>query len=390
MTRAHRVEHVRERLGVGEVEHVLAARRQRRPGHRAEHPLGVGAHDVGVEVDHLGLEPQAELHAEALDVVDEGAEPLGPDVGGDLPVAQAAVVVAATAEPAVVEHEPLDADRRRRVGQPPQVVEVGGEVDRLPGVEHERPRAGAGSRAGRAGGARASGSARRAPRSSARRRPAARCRSRRAPAAPRPAPSASPPPSTAACGPAPSGSRSTRCSWLPLHATCVAHTSPDRKPKPAVPATMSSVASWPVRPRRPVRSQVPSASGRRCGERSRHQRPVRSSTSSARAGSGSTARSAPTSSGVSSSEVLVSAARRRARRARRAGSAPPPRHPRRMPSRAPPPSPSPREAGDPARGGAAAGPVRGVPGVPSQPSPEVGSTLSAHGTSSWFCATGRP
>ena len=76
-------------------------------------------------------------------MVDERAEAVGPDVGGDLPVAQAPVVVAATAEPAVVEHEPLDADRRGRVGEPPEVVEVGVEVDRLPGVEHERPRVGA-------------------------------------------------------------------------------------------------------------------------------------------------------------------------------------------------------------------------------------------------------
>ena len=61
------------------------------------------------------------------------------------------MVVAAAAEPAVVEDEALDADRGGGVGQPLQVLEVGGEVDRLPGVEHERARAGAVARAGPAG-----------------------------------------------------------------------------------------------------------------------------------------------------------------------------------------------------------------------------------------------
>ena len=53
---------------------------------------------------------------------------------------------------------------------------------------------------------------------------------------------------------------------------------------------MSRVASWPVRPCRPSRTWVPSSQGRRWGVRSRHQRPVRSSSSAARAGTGSAAR----------------------------------------------------------------------------------------------------
>ena len=240
---AHRAEHVRERLGVGEVEHVLAPRGQWPPPGGAEDPVGMRAHDVGVQVDHLGLEPQPELQAESLDMVDERVQAVGPHLGRDLPVAQATGVVPATAEPAVVEHEPLDADRCRRVGQPPEVVEVGVEVDRLPGVEHEGawPGAIAGSgplvaheRPGQA--VEPLGRVHEDDR-------AARCRSRPGASRSSPGASASPPPSTAACGPAPSGSRSTRCWWLPLHATCAAHTSPDRKPKPDVPATISSVAS---------------------------------------------------------------------------------------------------------------------------------------------------
>ena len=49
-------------------------------------------------------------------------------------------VVAPVAEPAVVEHEPLDAQLGRGVGQRLQAVEPVVEVDRLPRVEHDRPR----------------------------------------------------------------------------------------------------------------------------------------------------------------------------------------------------------------------------------------------------------
>jgi len=46
--------------------------------------------------------------------------------------------VPAPAEPAVVEHEPLDPDLRGHVRQLGQVGQVGLEVDRLPRVQHQR------------------------------------------------------------------------------------------------------------------------------------------------------------------------------------------------------------------------------------------------------------
>ena len=61
-------------------------------------------------------------------------------VGGDPPVAETGRVVAAPAEPAVVEHEALDADRRGTLGEPGELVEVVIEVDGLPRVQHDRPR----------------------------------------------------------------------------------------------------------------------------------------------------------------------------------------------------------------------------------------------------------
>ena len=105
---------------------------------RRHDPLRVRAGEVGVGVDHLGLEPQPELHAQLADAVDERVQAVGPDVGGDDPVAEARAVVAAGAEPAVVEHEALHADRGRAVGEVEQPVAVVVEVDGLPDVQRDR------------------------------------------------------------------------------------------------------------------------------------------------------------------------------------------------------------------------------------------------------------
>ena len=67
-----------------------------------------------------------------------GCRPCGPHVRVDHPVAQAAGVVAAAEEPAVVEHEALDAHRGGAVGEAREPVEVVVEVDGLPDVERQR------------------------------------------------------------------------------------------------------------------------------------------------------------------------------------------------------------------------------------------------------------
>ncbi len=102
----------------------------------------------------------------------------------------------------------------------------------------------------------------------------------------------------------PSARLSRYCSWLPLQPRCVAQTWPRRLAKPAVPAATSSEESWPVRPCRPVRTQVPCWTACRCGWFSRHQRPVRSSSSVASRGTGST--EASSSSWYSAVPLLVS------------------------------------------------------------------------------------
>ena len=121
-----------------QVEDLLLAPLRRHGGAPAQHPLGVAAGGLGVEVDHLRLDPQAELHAAAGHVVDQRAQALRPDGGVDRPVAEAGGVVAAAEEPAVVEDEALDPDRGGDVGELGDPVEGVVEVDRLPRVGDDR------------------------------------------------------------------------------------------------------------------------------------------------------------------------------------------------------------------------------------------------------------
>ena len=90
---------------------------------------------VGVLVDHLGFDPDPELHSELPHAVGQRAEALGPGHRIRRPVAEPGPIVATAAEPSVVEHvslhaEPCGAHRECVEGR-----EVVIEVHRLPHVE---------------------------------------------------------------------------------------------------------------------------------------------------------------------------------------------------------------------------------------------------------------
>jgi hypothetical protein len=133
-------EQVLRDLRVPDVEHLLVAPLPRAAPDRTEHPIRMGAGEVGVEVHHLRLDPEPDLHAELADDVEQRMESVGPHLLVDVPVPETGGVVAATTEPAIVEHESLDPDRRRGLGEAPQAIEVVIEVDGLPRVEHDRSR----------------------------------------------------------------------------------------------------------------------------------------------------------------------------------------------------------------------------------------------------------
>ncbi len=131
-------EEVVAHLGPGEVEHLLVTVHERLAVARREHPVGMGTVEVGVGVHHLGLEPQPELHPETTHVLRERPQALGPHLAVHLPVTEPRGVVAAVAEPSVVQHEELHAHPGRAVRDLAEPVHVVVEVDRLPDVEHDR------------------------------------------------------------------------------------------------------------------------------------------------------------------------------------------------------------------------------------------------------------
>src|SRR4051794_5505404 len=81
--------------------------------------------------------PRANRHAVSPPGPAQGSQPRPPPAGAPPPITETAAVVGAAERPAVVEHEPLDADRRSPVGELGQPVAIVLEVDGLPRVQHD-------------------------------------------------------------------------------------------------------------------------------------------------------------------------------------------------------------------------------------------------------------
>jgi hypothetical protein len=71
-------------------------------------PVGVTSRQVGIPVDHLGLEPQAKLHAELMHKGRQFLHAMRPLLDVHHPVSKARSVVGSSREPSVVEHEAFD------------------------------------------------------------------------------------------------------------------------------------------------------------------------------------------------------------------------------------------------------------------------------------------
>ena len=82
-----------------------------------EHPLGMLTREPRIGAHHFGLNPQPKLHTAHDNSVSERVQSGGPAILVDGPVAQGAPVVGAPREPAIVEHETLNAQVGRRVDE---------------------------------------------------------------------------------------------------------------------------------------------------------------------------------------------------------------------------------------------------------------------------------
>ena len=92
-----------------DVQHQLVAAPDRVAPGDLHSPVGVRAEEVGVLRHHLGLEPDAEFHAEVIDLPHELRQAALDLLLIDEPVAEAGIVVVALSEPAVVHDDHLDA-----------------------------------------------------------------------------------------------------------------------------------------------------------------------------------------------------------------------------------------------------------------------------------------
>ena len=91
-----------------EVQKVFVAGYRRGETRALDGPAGVSAVEVGVLAYGFGLDPEAELKAEAVDLLGESLEAVGQLFPIDFVITKRGMVVVPTLEPAIVEDEELD------------------------------------------------------------------------------------------------------------------------------------------------------------------------------------------------------------------------------------------------------------------------------------------
>ena len=125
---------------VGEVEHPLRALGIDFPARALDDPVGMVLGEFGLGIDHLRLDPDAELQAFGMGISGDVIDALGELADIDLPVAKGGVVAVAgvfVAEPAVVEHEHLEAHRGGVVNHAQERLCREGEIGAFPAVQED-------------------------------------------------------------------------------------------------------------------------------------------------------------------------------------------------------------------------------------------------------------
>ena len=121
----------------GQIQHQLIARQTGRAPRYLNRPVRVGTVKVGVRGDHLRLHPDAEFHAQLIDLSHQTFQTAGKLFLIDEPVSQGAVVVIAVSEPAVVHHQHLNAQFGRPRGNGQKLFGIEIEVGALPVVDED-------------------------------------------------------------------------------------------------------------------------------------------------------------------------------------------------------------------------------------------------------------
>jgi len=119
------VEDVIADVGTREVEDELIARFGAWAAGKIQRPVGMLAIEIGIGIHHFGLDPEAEIHFQLVDFVDQRFQTVGEFFFVDVPIAEAGVIGFALAEPAVVHDEAIDAETRRFFGE----CDLAGNID---------------------------------------------------------------------------------------------------------------------------------------------------------------------------------------------------------------------------------------------------------------------
>src|SRR5207245_1015814 len=90
-----------------EIQDKLVAAFGTRPPGEVHNPVRVLPIKIAVGIDHFGLYPQPEVHAEAMDPINERLESVGKLLRVDIPIAEPGVIIVALPEPAIINDEPF-------------------------------------------------------------------------------------------------------------------------------------------------------------------------------------------------------------------------------------------------------------------------------------------
>ena len=134
-------------FGPRDVENILVAERDVINALDLHRPIGMGAIQIAVGIDHFGFEPDAHFHAEAGDMVNQRLQAIGIHRVGYSPVAESRAVMPPRSEPAIIEHEPLNPKRGGAAGEIFQLLDIMRKPNGFPGIVMHRARLGARRRA---------------------------------------------------------------------------------------------------------------------------------------------------------------------------------------------------------------------------------------------------